>query len=517
MPDATGGPQHSGSLSHREILGVLSGILLGMLLAALDQTVVTTALPAMATDLHGLQHLSWIVTAYLLTTTAATPIYGKLSDLYGRRLMLQIAIAVFVLASAACALAQDMGQLIAARAVQGIGGGGLISMAHATMADIVSARERGRYQGYLSGVWGVASVAGPLVGGLSVEYLSWRWAFWINIPIGIVGFVLCTRALRRLTVRRRPQRIDFLGAGLMMPAVTALLLVAAWGGTEMPWNSLPIIGLSVVGLLLLAAFGLQELRAPDALIPPRLFINKVIRVSIAINFLIAITLFATIMLLPVFLQLVVGVSAGDSGILLIPLIGAQVVGSFATGQLMRTTGHYKRYPLLGFAGITLSFVLLSTMDAGTPELLAAAYMALNGVASGMSMPPLMVAAQNAAELRDLGVATAAVGFFRSLGGSFGAAILWSVLLFTLGQHLVAAGAGDPALGTGLLRGGVAGIAQMSAASRAMLLPALAHSFSFVFRILAVVGAAGFVATAFLQEVPLRTTAGQIAARNLDLG
>ncbi|HEX3971578.1 MAG TPA: MFS transporter, partial [Stellaceae bacterium] len=263
--------------THREILSVLWGTLLGMMMAALDSTIVTTALPRIATDLDGFLHLSWVVTAYLLTSTVAAPIYGKLSDLYGRRRLLQFAIAVFVIASASCGLAQNMGMLIASRALQGIGGGGLFSLGQAAIADVVSARERGRYQGYITGIWGLASIAGPLVGGLCTDYLTWRWAFWINLPVGIIAFVMVDWALKRIPVKNERRLIDFLGVALMLPGVTAWMLVCAWGGTTYPWSSPMILGLTGAGLCFLIAFALQELRAREALLPPRLLINRNVR------------------------------------------------------------------------------------------------------------------------------------------------------------------------------------------------------------------------------------------------
>src|SRR6185312_1018117 len=259
-----------GAFSHREILVILSGVLLGMSLAALDQSIVATALPAIAGELHGLERLSWIVSAYLLTSTASTPIYGKLSDLYGRRVLLQIAIAIFVVASVLCAAAQDMPQLIAARALQGLGGG-LISMAQAVIADVISPRERGRYQGYLSGMWATASVGGPVLGGFFVDYLSWRWVFWINLPVGIAAFILCRRALARLASPRQRRRIDYLGATLLTAGVADLLLVASWGGTTFAWTSATLIGLMAAALPLVGGFMLQELRAAEPIMPPRLF------------------------------------------------------------------------------------------------------------------------------------------------------------------------------------------------------------------------------------------------------
>ena len=490
------------SFSHREILGILSGILLGMMLAALDQSIVTTALPAIAGELGGFEHLSWIVAGYLLTATASTPIYGKLSDLYGRRLLLQIAIALFVLASALCGLAQTMPELIAARSLQGLGGGGLISMAQAIIADVISPRERGRYQAYLSGVWATASVGGPVLGGLFVDYLSWRWVFWINLPIGVAAFVLCRRALAALVTRRTRRRIDYLGAALLTLAVTDLLLIVTWGGTSYAWTSPRLLGLSALAPPLLAAVILQELRAPEPVLPPRLFANAVIGVASLASFIVSVAMFGGIVLLPVFLQLVTGVGAGDSGVLLIPLMGGTVVGAFTAGQRMRRTGRYKIYPLIGLSAAALAFALLAGMTEATAPAMAMVYMGMLGIGIGMSMPVMLVAVQNAAEARDIGVATATVAFFRSLGGSFGAAILWSLFLAALARGLAAAGGG---LGPDVLQGGPDAAAHLPVAQRALLIPALVGAFHLVFAVAAGIMALSVVAALFLRELPLRTT------------
>lgn len=494
----------AGAFTHREILSVLYGVLLGMMMAALDSTIVTTALPRIATDLDGFLHLSWVVTAYLLTNTAGAPIYGKLSDLYGRRRLLQFAIVIFTLSSLACGLAQNMPMLIAARVCQGIGGGGLFSLGQAAIADVVSSRERGRYQGYITGIWGVASIAGPLIGGLCVDYLTWRWAFLINLPVGIVAFFLCDRALKRIPVRREQRSIDFLGAALMMPGVTAWMLVTAWGGTTFDWTSPTILSLGAAGLAFLLAFSLQELRAREALLPPRLFANRNILTILIAQFLIAATLLSTAMLLPVFLQLVVGYSAAASGAFMIPLIASQMVGSIATGYRMRRTGRYKRSPQIGFVILALAFVLYATMNATTPDWLIVIYFMINGVALGLCMAPMTVGGQNAAEFRDLGAFTGTSGFFRSLGGSFGTALLWSVLVFVFAAAL----AGDNlGFGPEVLRGGPAALAALPEAARDAILPSLTHAFAIAFMLAAAIAALGLVAVSFVDEIPLRTTPG----------
>ncbi len=499
----------SRGFSHREVLRILSGVLLGMMLAALDQSVVATALPTIAGELGGLEHLSWIVAGYLVTSTATTPIYGKLSDLYGRRRLLEIAILVFVAASLLCGLAQTMGQLVAARALQGLGGGGLISMAQAIIADVIAPRERGRYQAYLSGVWATASVGGPVLGGVFVDHLSWRWVFWINLPVGIAAFLLCRRALRALPVPRERRRIDYLGAALLILSVVDLLLIASWGGGTHAWSSPTMLGLIAAAPPLVVAFLLQELRASEPILPPRLLGHRVVRVANLASFLVAMAMFGAVVLLPVFLQLVTGVSAGDSGALLIPLMSGTVVGAFTSGQLMRRTGRYKAVPLVGLALSTLAFALLATMSAATPPVLAMAYMSILGVGIGSTMPVMLVAAQNAAEGRDIGIATATVAFFRSLGGSFGAAILWSIFLAALARALAGAG-GD--LGLSLLQGGPDAAAQLPAAERAVLVPALVHAFRLVFAIAAGLTAVGGIVTWFLPEVPLRSTTAPAPAK-----
>jgi EmrB/QacA subfamily drug resistance transporter len=501
-------------LSHREIMGVIGGILLGMLLAALDQTVVATALPAMAADLNGIEHLSWIVTAYLLTSTASTPIYGKLSDLYGRRRLLEAAIILFVIASALCAAAQTMGQLVVARALQGLGGGGLMSMAQAVIADVISPRERGRYQGYFSAVWGLASVGGPVMGGFFVQYLSWRWVFWINLPLGALAFVLCHRALASLVVRRARRHIDVLGAGFLITAVTSLLLVASWGGTEMPWTSSTILGLLAAGLVLGAAFILQELRAPEAILPPRLFSNRVIAVANLISAIVSMPVFGGAMLLPVFFQLVDGMSPSNSGLLLAPLMGGVVLGAFPAGQAMRWSGRYRWLLLLGLPTAIIGFALMATMNAGTSPGLLVLYTVIVGIGLGTTFPTLLVSVQNAAQARDIGVATASVGFFRSLGGAFGAAILWSILLWDLDRELAASGLTKAGLAADLLHGR-AGATQLDPAMRDTVVAALAHSFHLTFLVVAGITGLALAAVVFLKDLPLRTTTHAAGNREIE--
>jgi MFS family permease len=341
-----------------------------------------------------------------------------------------------------------------------------------------------------------------VLGGFFVDYLSWRWVFLINLPVGIAAFVLCRRALAVLTVRRARRRIDYLGAALLTLAVADLLLVLTWGGTSYAWSSPEVLSLLALAPPLLAAFLLQELRAPEPVLPPRLFGNSVIRTANLASFIVAMAMFGGVVLLPVFLQLVIGVGAGHSGVLLIPLMAGSVVGAFGAGQAMRHTGRYKIFPLIGLTASAFSFALLATMTAATSPMTAMIYMGVLGLGLGSSMPVMLVAVQNATEPRDIGVATASVAFFRSLGGSFGAAVLWSIFLIALARGLAGAGG---AVSLDLLQSGPDAAARLSPADHALLIPALVQAFRLVFAISAALTALGVAVTVFLRELPLRTT------------
>src|ERR1700733_858593 len=333
--------------THQQILRVLSGILLCIFLAAIDQTGVIPAVPAIAADLNGFGHLAWIVSAYLLTSTAMTPIYGKLSDIYGRRKLLLVGLAVFAVASALCAMAGTLGQLVIARALQGIGGAGLMAMAQAAIADVVSPRERGRYQGYMASTWGIASIAGPIIGGWVTDTLSWRWIFWVNLPIALIAMLLCDRALRLLPVRAKRARIDWAGAALLTGAVSAWLLVLSWGGVEMPWNSPALLTLAAAGLALIALLAMQERRFADPLLPPRLFSNAVFVRGVGIAFCAALALFGGSFLLPLYFQLVMGMDASASGGLVVPFLASNCVGAIVACSLARRYGKMKRIMVAG--------------------------------------------------------------------------------------------------------------------------------------------------------------------------
>jgi EmrB/QacA subfamily drug resistance transporter len=483
--------------SHREIVAVVTGVVIGMFLAALNQTIISTALPTIARELGGAEHLSWIVSAHLLTATVTTPIYGKLSDQYGRRRLLSIAIVVFVASSVLCAMAQTMGQLVAFRAIQGLGGGGLITLAHAAIADVVSPRERGRYQGYISGMWAAASVGGPILGGFFVDYASWRWIFWINLPLGLVAFIVCRHALRRFTATRAAGPIDYGGAVLLSLGIGALLLVTTWGGTVLPWRSWLLFALALGGLVLLGAFALQELRAPEPLLPPRLFLNPVVRTANLVSFLGTMAMYGATVFLPVYLQLVTGASASRAGLLIVPMTVGIVIGAYTAGQLMRRTGRSKIFPLIGLAAVTAIFLLMTAMTAATPQAVTVTYMALAGIGFGLVQPTMLVTVQNATESRDIGAGTASVNFFRSLGGSFGVSGLWAVLLLTLDASAGAAAALDA------LRGGPEAIAALAPEARTLVATELADGFRALFLGAAAISAAALLVLFTLEEKPLR--------------
>jgi EmrB/QacA subfamily drug resistance transporter len=421
-------------LSHRQVQVVFIGLMLGMLLAALDQMIVSTALPTIVGELGGLEHLSWIITAYLLTSTTSMPLYGKLSDLFGRKLLFQFAISVFLLGSLFSGASQNMLELIASRAVQGLGAGGIMTMAQAMIGDIVSPRERGRYQGYLGSVFAIASVAGPLLGGLFTDHLTWRWVFYINLPLGFLALVV-TQTVLKLPFQRQKHPIDYLGSALMVGGISSLLLVTTWGGTEFPWGSPEIIGLSVAGVVLVCLFLVQETRAPEPLLPLRLFREHVFSVGAVVMFVLGLAMFGSVAFLPLYLQVVDGVSATDSGLRIIPLMLGVVVTSVASGQIITKTGKYRFFPIAGTAITTLGLYLLSRLDAHSSFLTISVYMVVLGIGLGMIMQVIVLAVQNAVEFRDLGAATAGSNLFRSLGSAFGVAIFGSILNNRLDYYL----------------------------------------------------------------------------------
>jgi EmrB/QacA subfamily drug resistance transporter len=490
-------------LSQRRLLLPFSGLLLGMFIAALDQTIMATALPTIAGDLGGLSQLPWVVTIYVLAAAATTPVWGKASDLYGRKSLLRATILIFIAGSALCGVAQSIGELVAFRALQGIGAGGLMTLAMATVGDLVSPRERGRYQGYIQVVFVLASLAGPLLGGLFVDHLSWRWAFYVNVPLGAVALGVLTVHLH-LPAQRREARIDFLGAGLLAAAVSSALLVATWGGDRYAWGSGQIIGLALAAMILLAAFVWRERRAAEPLLPLRLFRDRVFVVVSASLFIATLSLFAAIVFLPLFLQLVTGASATQSGLLVLPLLVASALSTIASGRIMTATGRYKIFPVIGLALMSLGLLLFSTLGAGSARGTAALYMVVFGSGFGMVTQVLVVAIQNAVDRREIGTATASANLFRAFGGSVGVAIYGAV--FTRGlRHwlpLKLHGALPRGIDPHGLQASPGRIHGLAAPIQHGIAQAVRNSLHDVFLVAAPIALAGFVVVLFLQEKPL---------------
>ncbi len=421
-------------LTHRQILVVFSALMLGMLLAALDQTIVATALPTIVGDLGGLNHLSWVVTAYLLTSTAVTPLYGKISDLFGRKALFQIAIVLFLVGSVLSGLSQNMGELIAFRAIQGLGGGGLFAMVMAIIGDIVPPRDRGKYQGLIGAVFAAASVLGPLAGGFFTDSLSWRWIFYINVPIGIVALVVTTVVLK-LPVNKMRHQIDFLGSALVAAAVTGILLITVWGGNTYSWTSGTIIGLAILSLLLIAAFIYVELHSSEPVLPMRLFRNQIFSVSSILGFVTGFLMFGAIIFLPEYQQVVRGASAIKSGLMLIPLTFGVVLASVGSGALISKLGKYKIYPILGSAVVAIGLYLMSALKIDTTYTVQAIMMFVTGFGIGLSMQVIVLATQNGVEHKELGTATSAISFFRTMGGAVGTSFFGSILVNRLAYNM----------------------------------------------------------------------------------
>jgi len=499
------------AMDHRRVLVVLSGLLVGMFLAAVDQTIVATALPTIAGDLGGLDQLSWVVTAYLLTTTACTPLYGKLSDLYGRRLLFQIAIVIFLVGSALSGISQTLWQLVAFRGIQGLGAGGLIAIAFAIIGDVLSPRDRGRYMGYFSAVFALAGVAGPLLGGFAVDHLSWRWIFYVNVPIGLAALVI-TSSVLHLPIQRRPHQIDYLGAALLVAAVSCVLLVSVWGGNEYAWGSAPIVGLAAAGLVLLVAFLAQERRAAEPILPLRLFRVRTVAVGFTVTALTGGAMFGAVVFLPLFLQVVSGVSATNSGLLLSPLMLSLTVVSIVSGRLISRTGRYRWLAIGGVAILLASMLLLSTIGAGTSHYTVGAFMVLVGAGMGMHMPVLNLSTQNAVPFADLGTATSAVTFSRSLGGAVGVAAFGSVMNARLQDNLAELGL-RVSTNSDRLASGPEQIRSLSEPLRSGVVGALADAIASVYLVAVPIVVVALLVCWLLPELPLRQTAHvSVAAR-----
>jgi EmrB/QacA subfamily drug resistance transporter len=499
------------ALTHRQILVIMSGLMLGMFLASLDQTIVSTALPTIVGDFHRTDLLSWVITAYLLASTATTPLWGKAGDLYGRKRIFQLAIVIFLAGSALCGASQNMYELIGFRGLQGVGGGGLISLVFAIIGDVIPPRERGRYQGYFGAVFGVSSVVGPLAGGFFVDSLSWRYIFYINLPLGIVALVVTNRVLK-LPIRTRQVQIDWWGGLLIVLGVSCILLGTQSGGADYPWGSWQIIGLFLAGVLVLVGFAVREATAPEPILPLGLFKLQIFTVSNVISFVSGVAMFGAVAFLPQYLQLVHGVSATESGLLLLPLLIGVLVMSISSGRYISRTGRYRWFPLVGTVLVTIGLVLLTHVGAHTSLGTISVYILVFGAGLGLFMQVLTLVVQNAVPMTLMGVATSSVTFFRSMGGAIGASALGAVLTARIAAEFprflpssALAGGGDKVAQLVQSPDALKAIKRSDPALHEGIIQAYSHAIDTMFLVAAIVSSLSVVVALFVKQTRLRTS------------
>jgi EmrB/QacA subfamily drug resistance transporter len=496
-------PEPVRDLPHRRVLIIIGALMLGMFLAALDQTVVSTALPTIVGDLHGASHLSWVVTAYLLASTVSTPLWGKLGDMYGRKVFFQAAIVIFLVGSILSGLSQSMLELILFRAIQGLGGGGLMIGAQTIVGDIVSPRARGRYMGLFMAMFGVTTVIGPLIGGFFVDTIGWRWIFYINIPIGAIALVVTTFALPGALSRVR-RVIDYLGTALVALAATCLVLFTSLGGTSYPWTSPFIIGLAVAGVVFTVLFLWAERRAVEPVIPLPLFRNRVFAASSAIGFVVGFAMFGALTFIPLFFQDVKGISPVLSGVRLFPLMGGLLVASIGSGLLVSRWGRYKVFPVVGTGLMTIGLYLMSLIGVTTGAWTMAAYMVVFGLGLGLVLQVLTVAVQNAVPYDQLGTGTSGVTFFRMIGGSFGTAVFGAIFANVVVRNILnALHLAKAPSGFSLNADNPSAIHKLPAALQSGVVHGIAHTISTMFLIGVPIAFVAFLLSWTLPEIELR--------------
>ena len=508
MPEAGATQSSLHPAGDQPIRVIFGALMLVMLLASLDQTIVSTALPTIVGEFDELAHLSWIVTAYLLATTIVTPLYGKLGDLFGRKIGLQSAILLFLAGSALCGFSRSMTELIAFRALQGLGGGGLMVTIMAVVGDLFSPRERGRYQGIFGGTFGLSTVLGPLIGGFFVEQLSWRWIFYVNLPLGLVALVIIGWAFTAPAPRRRPS-LDIAGAVLLAVMLTALIFLASLGGHSFAWLSPTAVALAGLALAALAGFIVIEGAAAEALLPLHLFGNPTFAIACAVGFIVGLALFGSVTFMPLYLQVVKGVSPTDAGMMLTPMMAGVLVTSITSGRIISRIGRYRLFPIIGTAVMTVGLGLLGTLDVATGFWRTCFYMIVVGLGVGLVMQVLVLAVQNAVEYAHLGVATSGATLFRSIGGSIGVSLFGAIFTAQLIANLSAYQPAGAALSAATAP---AAIRALPPATLVLYLDAFTAALHPVFLAAAAIAALGFALTWFLKEVPLRDAAPPLPSR-----